>query len=52
MGHASSAVAAGYQHVLAGRDSAIAAALDDLIAVAKREAEGTRRARKTGPSGA
>jgi len=31
MGHSSSAAALRYQHVMAGRDAAIAAALDELI---------------------
>jgi len=34
MGHSSSAAALRYQHVLAGRDAAIAAALDELIKAA------------------
>ena len=34
MGHASPAVALRYQHVMAGRDQAIAAALDELVQAA------------------
>jgi hypothetical protein len=34
MGHSSSAAALRYQHVMAGRDAAIAAALDGLIEAA------------------
>jgi hypothetical protein len=34
MGHSSSAAALRYQHVMAGRDAAIAAALDELIEAA------------------
>jgi hypothetical protein len=34
MGHTSPAVALRYQHVMAGRDQAIAAALDELIQTA------------------
>ncbi len=34
MGHASPAVALRYQHVMAGRDQAIAAALDELVEAA------------------
>jgi hypothetical protein len=34
MGHSSSAAALRYQHVMAGRDAAIAAALDELIQAA------------------
>jgi integrase len=52
MGHSSSAAALRYQHVLAGRDTAIAAALDELIEAASALAEsppsalsGTRVAR-------
>jgi integrase len=52
MGHSSSAAALRYQHVLAGRDAAIAAALDELIEAASALAEtpppapsGTRVAR-------
>jgi integrase len=36
MGHSSSAAALRYQHVMAGRDAAIAAALDELIRAAPR----------------
>jgi integrase len=57
MGHSSSAAALRYQHVMAGRDAAIAAALDELIEAASALAEsplsvpsGTRVAR-TGQSG-
>jgi integrase len=54
MGDASSSVAARYQHVMEGRDSAIAAALDDLIRAAamvahgkqEHDSEGTRGARR------
>jgi hypothetical protein len=52
MGHSSSAAALRYQHVMAGRDAAIAAALDELIEAASALAErppsvpsGTRLAR-------
>jgi integrase len=52
MGHSSSAAALRYQHVLAGRDTAIAAALDELIEAASALGErppsapsGTRVAR-------
>jgi integrase len=52
MGHSSSAAALRYQHVMAGRDAAIAAALDELIEAASSLAErplpapsGTRVAR-------
>jgi hypothetical protein len=52
MGHSSSAAALRYQHVMAGRDAAIAAALDQLIEAASTLAEhpppapsGTRVAR-------
>ena len=34
MGHSSSAAALRYQHVMAGRDAAIAAALDELVQAA------------------
>jgi hypothetical protein len=34
MGHSSSAAALRYQHVMAGRDAAIAAALDELVEAA------------------
>jgi hypothetical protein len=34
MGHSSSAAALRYQHVTAGRDAAIAAALDELVEAA------------------
>src|SRR5206468_11192091 len=57
MGHASSAAALRYQHVMAGRDAAIAAALDELVQAASTLAEdpvatrsGTRVARG-GPKG-
>ena len=59
MGHSSSAAALRYQHVMAGRDVAIAAALDALIAAASTLAEhppsapsGTRVARIGQPSSA
>jgi hypothetical protein len=52
MGHSSSAAALRYQHVMAGRDAAIAAALNELIKAASALAErpppapsGTRVAR-------
>ena len=52
MGHSSSAAALRYQHVMAGRDAAIAAALDELIRATSTLAEesppaqsGTRVAR-------
>jgi hypothetical protein len=52
MGHSSSAAALRYQHVMAGRDAAIAAALDELVQAASSLAEdqaavrsGTRVAR-------
>jgi integrase len=52
MGHSSSAAALRYQHVMAGRDAAIAAALDELIQFASARSEdpvagasGTRVAR-------
>jgi integrase len=52
MGHSSSAAALRYQHVMAGRDAAIAAALDELIEAASALTEtpppassGTRVAR-------
>jgi integrase len=52
MGHSSSAAALRYQHVMAGRDAAIAAALDELVEAASALAEtppsassGTRVAR-------
>jgi integrase len=57
MGHSSSAAALRYQHVMAGRDAAIAAALDELVKAASTHSEdpsavgsGTRVAR-TGQSG-
>jgi integrase len=57
MGHSSSAAALRYQHVMAGRDAAIAAALDELIRAASARSEdsaaagsGTRVAR-TGQRG-
>jgi hypothetical protein len=57
MGHSSSAAALRYQHVLAGRDAAIAAALDELIEAASALAEsppsapsGTRVARIGNPT--
>jgi hypothetical protein len=39
MGHSSSAAARRYQHVMAGRDAAIAAALDKLIQAASARSE-------------
>ena len=52
MGHSSSAAALRYQHVMAGRDAAIAAALDELIQAASSRSQdpaagggGTRVAR-------
>jgi hypothetical protein len=57
MGHSSSAAALRYQHVMAGRDAAIAAALDELVQAAAGRSQdptavgsGTRVAR-TGRSG-
>jgi len=57
MGHSSSAAALRYQHVMAGRDAAIAAALDELVKAASTRSEdpaavgsGMRVAR-TGQSG-
>jgi integrase len=57
MGHSSSAAALRYQHVMAGRDAAIAAALDELVQAASARSEdavgrgsGTRMAR-TGQRG-
>jgi integrase len=57
MGHSSSAAALRYQHVMAGRDAAIAAALDELVRAASTKSEeaaaagsGTRVAR-TGQRG-
>jgi hypothetical protein len=58
MGHSSSAAALRYQHVMAGRDAAIAAALDELIQAASARSEGTvdggsgtnRAARPEGPA--
>jgi hypothetical protein len=62
MGHSSPQVALRYQHVMAGRDQAIAAALDELVQAAgnlsaERAAElpsgtlvaRTRRAKREGP---
>jgi integrase len=40
LGHASSAAALRYQHVMAGRDQAIAAALDELVQAAAALDEG------------
>jgi hypothetical protein len=40
MGHSSSAAALRYQHVMAGRDAAIAAALDELVRAASTKSEG------------
>ena len=39
MGHSSSAAALRYQHVMAGRDAAIAAALDELVRAASTLSE-------------
>jgi hypothetical protein len=39
MGHSSSAAALCYQHVMTGRDAAIAAALDELIQAASARSE-------------
>ena len=39
MGHSSSAAALRYQHVMAGRDAAIAAALDELVQAASARSE-------------
>jgi len=39
MGHSSSAAALRYQHVMAGRDAAIAAGLDELVQAASTLAE-------------
>jgi hypothetical protein len=47
MGHSSSAAALRYQHVMAGRDAAIAAALDELVEAAAALTETPRSA----PSG-
>ena len=41
MGHSSSAAALRYQHVMAGRDAAIAAALDELVQAASARSEDT-----------
>jgi integrase len=56
MGHSSSAAALRYQHVMAGRDAAIAAALDELVQAASARSEdagaggsGTRVARTGQP---
>jgi integrase len=58
MGHSSSAAALRYQHVMAGRDAAIAAALDELVRAASTKSEGaaaagsgTRVARTGQPGG-
>jgi integrase len=45
IGHASAAAALRYQHVMAGRDEAIASALDDLIEP-DGDRSGTRMARR------
>jgi integrase len=45
MGHSSSAAALRYQHVMAGRDAAIAAALDELVAAAWAQTEDAAAAR-------
>ena len=41
MGHSSSPAALRYQHVMAGRDAAIAAALDELVQAASARSEDT-----------
>ncbi len=45
MGHSSSAAALRYQHVMAGRDAAIAAALDELVKAASTRSEDPTAAR-------
>jgi hypothetical protein len=45
MGHSSSAAALRYQHVMAGRDAAIAAALDELVQAAQVQTEDAAAAR-------
>jgi integrase len=45
MGHSSSAAALRYQHVMAGRDAAIAAALDELVQAAWAQMEDAAAAR-------
>jgi integrase len=45
MGHSSSAAALRYQHVMAGRDAAIAAALDELVPAAWAQMEDAAAAR-------
>jgi Phage integrase family len=45
MGHSSSAAALRYQHVMAGRDAAIAAALDELVRAASTSSEDSAAAR-------
>jgi integrase len=45
MGHSSSAAALRYQHLMAGRDAAIAAALDELVAAAWAQTEDAAAAR-------
>jgi integrase len=45
MGHSSSAAALRYQHVMAGRDAAIAAALDELVQAASTHSGETAAAR-------
>jgi integrase len=45
MGHSSSAAALRYQHVMAGRDAAIAVALDELVRAASTSSEETPAAR-------
>jgi hypothetical protein len=44
MGHSSSAAALCYQHVMGGRDAAIAAALDELVRAASTKSEGAAAA--------
>jgi hypothetical protein len=43
MGHSSSAATLRYQHIMAGRDAAIAAAPDELIEAASALADSVRR---------
>jgi hypothetical protein len=45
MGHSSSAAALRYQHVMAGRDAAIAAALDELVQAASARSDDPATAR-------
>jgi integrase len=48
MGHSSSAAALRYQHVMAGRDAAIAAALDELVQAASTLAKDDDDAARSG----